>query len=76
MPCLSAAAALILPDEPLDINDPKFPQKAWAFMIATPTPAPFMVIREPEKKQNPWEWTPAQARGEKELPDQRQAAAE
>ncbi len=53
-----------LPEEELDINDPNFAEKAWAFMTATATPAPFLVIRAPEKKQYPWEWTPEQARGD------------
>lgn len=53
-----------LPEVALDIRDPDFAEKTWAFMTATPTPAPFLVIRAPEKKQNAWEWTPAQARGE------------
>ncbi len=52
-----------LPEMVLDINDPEFPAKAWEFMTATPTPAPFLVIRAPEKKLHPWEWTPEQARG-------------
>ncbi|MDG2320169.1 MAG: DUF1775 domain-containing protein [Rhodospirillaceae bacterium] len=52
-----------LPEIALDINDPEFAAKTWAFMTATPTPAPFLVIRAPDKKQQPWEWTPAQARG-------------
>lgn len=53
-----------LPETALDINDPEFAKKTWAFMTATATPAPFLVIRAPEKKQYPWEWTPEQARGE------------
>ena len=53
-----------MPEVPLDINDPKFPEKSWDFMTATRTPAPFLVIRAPEKKQYPWDWTPAEARGE------------
>ena len=53
-----------LPEAPLDINDPEFTAKAWAFMTATPNPAPMVVIRQPEKGQYPWEWTPEQARGE------------
>jgi len=52
-----------LPEEPLNINDPDFAEKSWAFMTATRTPAPFLIIRAPEKKQHPWEWTPEQARG-------------
>ena len=53
-----------MPEELLDINDPEFAAKAWAFMTATPHPAPMVVIRQPEKGQYPWEWTPEQARGE------------
>lgn len=62
-----------LPEEDLDVNDPEFAEKAWAFMTATPTPAPFLVLRAPEKGQNPWEWTPAQARGERQPVPERQA---
>ncbi|MDG2320998.1 MAG: DUF1775 domain-containing protein [Rhodospirillaceae bacterium] len=53
-----------LPEVALDVNDPEFAKKAWAFMTATPGPAPMVVIRQPEKGQYPWEWTPEQARGE------------
>jgi uncharacterized protein YcnI len=56
-------AYIDLPETALDINDPLFAEKTWAFMTATATPAPFLVIREPEKKQYPWEWTPEQALG-------------
>ncbi|MDG2242157.1 MAG: DUF1775 domain-containing protein [Rhodospirillaceae bacterium] len=52
-----------LPEMVLDVNDPEFAKKTWEFMTATATPAPFLVIRAPEKKQYPWEWTPEQARG-------------
>lgn len=65
-----------LPEEELDINDPEFAEKAWAFMTATRTPAPFLVIRAPDKKQYPWEWTPAQARGPEASDAQRQARAD
>ena len=53
-----------MPEQPLDVNDPEFAKKAWAFMTATSGPAPMVVIREPAKGQYPWEWTPEQARGE------------
>ncbi|MCB2107667.1 MAG: DUF1775 domain-containing protein [Rhodobacteraceae bacterium] len=63
--CPDATDAYIdMPKEELRVDDPDFAKKAWAFMTATPTPAPFLVIREPVKKQSPWEWTPEQARGE------------
>lgn len=52
-----------MPKEELKVEDPDFAKKAWDFMIATPTPAPFLVIRQAPKKQNPWEWTPEQAKG-------------
>lgn len=53
-----------MPEAELDINDPDFAKKTWAFMTATSGPAPFVVVRAPEKKQYPWEWTPEQARGD------------
>ena len=52
-----------LPETALDITDPEFGKKAWDFMIATDTPAPFLIIRAPEKKQYPWDWTPEQVMG-------------
>ncbi len=65
-----------LPENDLDINDPQFAEKAWAFMTATRTPAPFLVIRAPDKKQYPWEWTSAQARGDAAATSERQARAD
>ncbi len=59
----STDAYIDMPKEELKVDDPEFAKKAWAFMTATPTPAPFLVIRAPTKKQNPWEWTAEQARG-------------
>ncbi|MGB1876379.1 MAG: YcnI family protein [Rhodospirillaceae bacterium] len=53
-----------MPEQALDVNDPEFAKKAWAFMTATSGPAPMVVIREPAKGQYPWEWTPEQIRGE------------
>lgn len=53
-----------LPEQALDTQDPEFAKKAWAFMTATPGPAPMVIIREPEKGQYPWEWTPEQIRGD------------
>jgi uncharacterized protein YcnI len=52
-----------MPKEELKVEDPDFAKKSWDFMTATPTPAPFLVIRQAPKKQHPWEWTPEQARG-------------
>ena len=45
-----------LPEEPLDLRDPEFHKKFWAFMIATATPAPYLILVEPERPQYPWEW--------------------
>jgi uncharacterized protein YcnI len=52
-----------LPDEPLSVDDPNWGESVWKFMTATATPAPFIVIRAPSRKQYPWQWTPEQARG-------------
>lgn len=52
-----------LPEQALDVNDPEFAKKAWAFMTATPGPAPMVIVRE-SKGQYPWEWTPEQIRGD------------
>jgi len=64
-----------LPEVALDVSDPKFAEKAWAFMTATATPAPFLVVRTPDKAQYPWFWTPQQARGD-QLTNQQSASAE
>lgn len=53
-----------MPEQELSIEDPEFAAKTWGFMTATPHPTPMVVIREPGKKQYPWEWTPEQARGD------------
>jgi uncharacterized protein YcnI len=45
-----------LPPEPLNLDDPDFHKKFWAFMIATATPAPYLILVEPERPQYPWEW--------------------
>jgi uncharacterized protein YcnI len=55
-----------LPAEPLDLADPKFHEKFWAFMIATATPAPYVILLKPERPQYPWEWKTAE---DKPLPD-------
>jgi uncharacterized protein YcnI len=65
-----------MPEVALDVNDEQFAEKAWAFMSATANPAPFLVIRAAAKKQYPWEWTAAQARGEREDTSQQQARAD
>jgi uncharacterized protein YcnI len=45
-----------LPEESLTLNDPKFHEKFWAFMTATATPAPYLILTKPERPQYPWEW--------------------
>jgi len=65
-----------MPAVALNVNDEKFAEKTWAFMTATATPAPFLVIRAADKKQYPWEWTPAQARGDRNDAGVRQASAD
>lgn len=54
-----------LPDEPLSVDDPKWAETVWSFMTATATPAPFIVIRAPDRKQYPWMWTSEEAQGKK-----------
>ncbi len=56
-------AYIDLPENGLSITDPKFAEKTWAFMTATATPAPFLILRAAPKKQYPWQWTPAEAAG-------------
>lgn len=64
-----------LPETALDITDPDFAKKSWDFMIATDTPSPFLIIREPEKKQYPWDWTPEQVMGNFVAPDEEEDKA-
>ena len=45
-----------LPETGLSLEDPKFHEKFWAFMTATPTPAPYLILTKPERPQYPWEW--------------------
>jgi uncharacterized protein YcnI len=45
-----------LPEEAVHVDDPDFHKKFWAFMIATPTPAPYLILTKPERPQYPWEW--------------------
>ena len=45
-----------LPDDNINISDPDFHKKFWAFMIATPTPAPYLILTKPARPQYPWEW--------------------
>lgn len=53
-----------LPEQALSVTDPNWGESVWKFMTATATPAPFIVIRAPRRKQYPWDWTAEQARGE------------
>lgn len=43
-----------LPKEPLDVNAKDFQKKIWAFMTATPGPAPFLILEKPARPQYPW----------------------
>jgi uncharacterized protein YcnI len=45
-----------LPEMTLDVKDPAFHEKFWAFMTATATPAPYVFLTKPERPQYPWEW--------------------
>lgn len=45
-----------VPEEPLDLRDPKFHEDFWDLMSATATPAPYMILVKPERPQYPWEW--------------------
>lgn len=56
-----------MPETALDITDPEFAAKTWAFMSATPNPAPFVVLRRATKKQYPWEWSAEEAVGGPEI---------
>lgn len=46
-----------LPEEALDMNDPKFGEKFEAFMGSTAHPAPYTVLYKPSMPQYPWEWS-------------------
>jgi uncharacterized protein YcnI len=56
-----------MPEMVLDVSDPEFPAKAWAFMTATPHPSSFLILRRAAKKQYPWEWSPEEAVGGPEI---------
>jgi len=43
-----------LPKEPLDLKAADFAKRLWAFMTATPTPAPFLILEKPARPQYPW----------------------
>jgi uncharacterized protein YcnI len=45
-----------LPAEDLTLDDPEFHAKFWAFMTASSTPAPYLILTKPERPQYPWEW--------------------
>ena len=46
-----------LPEENININDEDFAEKFDAFMRATATPSPYMILYKPSLPQYPWEWT-------------------
>ena len=45
-----------LPSEDLALDDPEFHAKFWAFMTASATPAPYVILTRPARPQYPWEW--------------------
>lgn len=45
-----------LPEAELTLDDPEFHEKFWAFMTATATPAPYLILTKPARPQYPWEW--------------------
>ncbi len=45
-----------LPADELNLDDPDFHKKFWAFLTATATPAPYLILTKPERPQYPWEW--------------------
>ena len=45
-----------LPEDELRLDDPDFHKKFWAFMTASATPAPYLILTKPERPQYPWEW--------------------
>lgn len=45
-----------LPEMELNLNDPAFHEKFWAFMTATATPSPYVILVKPDRPQYPWEW--------------------
>jgi periplasmic copper chaperone A len=63
-----------LPKEELKAADPDFKKKLWAFMTATPGPAPFLITMKAPKPQYPWE--PMEApKAKAEAPTQQKAAS-
>lgn len=43
-----------MPAAPLNVSDKEFGKKVWAFMTATPGPAPFLILEKPARPQYPW----------------------
>ena len=43
-----------LPAAPLDMKAADFPKKLFAFISATPGPAPFLILEKPARPQYPW----------------------
>ena len=46
-----------LPDQRIDIEKKGAKDEMWKFLTATPTPAPFVILRKTDRKQYPWQWT-------------------
>lgn len=51
-----------LPERPLKLTDPDFHKKFWAFMTATATPAPYLILTPAPRPQYPWQWATMQDR--------------
>jgi uncharacterized protein YcnI len=52
-----------LPAEPLKVGAEDFPKKLFAFMTATPGPAPFLILEKPARPQYPWDTEGARVAG-------------
>ena len=63
-----------LPPEDISLDDPEFHAKFWAFMTASATPAPYLILTKPERPQYPWEWESMDDRAHA-LPEQEKTAA-
>jgi uncharacterized protein YcnI len=63
-----------LPSEELTLEDPDFHAKFWAFMTASATPAPYLILTRPERPQYPWEWESMEDRAHA-MPEREKTAA-
>lgn len=63
-----------LPVEELSLDDPEFHAKFWAFMTASATPAPYVILTRPQRPQYPWEWESMEDRAHA-IPEREKTAA-